>query len=177
MTTNTAIEAGTSAPVGTGVSTLTPSHLVLHCSATVDGRSYSWDAIRRYHVDTLGWSDIGYHAGVEMVGRRLVMVRGRPWTQQGAHCAAAGRNRDSLGLCVVGRYDIYPPSPELHRAVCRALAWICVVAGIAPEMISGHREWDARKTCPGTAWDLDATRVEVGKLVRHSDVPALAINL
>lgn len=150
---------------------------MLHASATEDGRTYSWDAIRRYHVETLGWADIGYHAGLELVGRRMVLVRGRAWDTPGAHCKAAGRNSDSLGLCVVGRYDIYPPAPELHAAVCRVLAWMCVSEGIPPEMISGHREWEPHKTCPGTAWDLDATRAEVAHLVRHADIPALAVEL
>ena len=39
------------------------NHIVVHCSATPEGKDYSIDTIRKWHTDR-GWRDIGYHAVV-----------------------------------------------------------------------------------------------------------------
>lgn len=142
-------------------------HIVLHCSDTEDGSSLSWPAIRRYHCDVRGWSDIGYHLGIEDLDGCYVLLAGRLPTREGAHCRAAGRNRDSLGVCVVGRYERHPPPTALMTVVAQVLATLALTYQIQLSNIRGHREWDAGKTCPGMAWDLDLTRALVGDHVRH----------
>jgi len=34
--------------------------VIIHCSATPEGRDVSLDTIRQWHIKR-GWSDIGYH--------------------------------------------------------------------------------------------------------------------
>ncbi len=35
--------------------------IIIHCSATPEGRNFTVDEIRDWHVNGNGWSDIGYH--------------------------------------------------------------------------------------------------------------------
>lgn len=142
-----------------------PDKLILHCSATPDGESYSWDAIRRYHIEVNGWVDIGYHYGLEHYGNKLIILRGRmPW-EMGAHCRAAGRNRDSLGVCVVGQFDDMPPEPVVYEAAVRLLAGLCWTFHIEPRNVYGHREFESMKTCPGAKWNLAQTREDIDRLL------------
>ena len=41
--------------------------IVLHCSATIEGKEYSVDTIRKWHTNK-GWSDIGYHYVIQLDG-------------------------------------------------------------------------------------------------------------
>ena len=48
--------------------------VIIHCSATPEGRDVKTETIRQWHLDK-GWSDIGYHYVIELdgsinVGRR-----------------------------------------------------------------------------------------------------------
>jgi hypothetical protein len=156
---------------------LVPRRIVLHCSDTEDGPGNNWQAIRKYHTDPKpggrGFVEIGYHFGIEQIGGRLALLAGRHPYVMGAHCAAAGRNHDSLGICVVGDFDDDPPPLRLVGVVTSVLALLCVMHGIAPETISGHREWEPGKTCPGAKWDMEFTRAMVGERLgrlRHSGV-------
>lgn len=137
-----------------------PDRIVIHCSATDDSPGKDADAIRAYHK-SLGWDDIGYHFLIEDIGGRAVMVAGRSPQFEGAHCKAAGRNRDSLGVCVVGDFDKAPAPPQLFYRAARLVALLCFCHGIAPAMVSGHREWEPRKTCPGRHFDLVEFRAAV----------------
>lgn len=143
------------------MSILIPSKIILHCSATADSDSLSWEAIRRYHVDTLGWDDIGYHYGVEYYNSELIYKRGRLPHIMGAHCKAAGRNRDSLGVCVVGKFDDVAPSDDKFDAAACLVANLCFVFGIDPDNVYGHSQFEPHKTCPGKKWNMDLFRGEV----------------
>lgn len=140
--------------------------LILHCSDTEDGSGGDWDAIRDYHMTAEEdggpkggpWEDVGYHFGIELVGTEYVIRRGRPVQMVGAHCHAEGRNRDSIGVCVVGKFDVHPPSFRLHAVVAGLLATLCLIYGIDPDHVKGHREFEPGKTCPGSAWRMDVTR-------------------
>ena len=142
---------------------LVPSKIILHCSATNDTDSLSWEAIRRYHVDRRGWKDIGYHYGIEYVDGGVHLLRGRPWFEKGAHCKAAGRNFDSLGVCTVGKFETPPPA-DIYQATVRVLSTLCYTFWVSPDDVYGHREFEKYKTCPGAGWDLDKLRADIRAL-------------
>ncbi|MFJ9865570.1 peptidoglycan-binding protein [Streptomyces sp. NPDC101165] len=53
--------------------------------------------IQNYHMDSNGWSDIGYNFLVDTEGR---IFEGRGWYVQGAH--AYGHNTSHIGVCFIG---------------------------------------------------------------------------
>ena len=73
--------------------------IVIHCSATREGKDYDVKTIRGWHVQR-GFKDIGYHFLVHLDG---TIERGRPIDQAGAH--AKGYNDESIGVCYVGGLD------------------------------------------------------------------------
>ena len=70
--------------------------IILHCSATREGRDYSVATIRKWHTDK-GWRDIGYHYVIQLDG---TINTGRPVEMTGAH--VRGHNKDSIGICYIG---------------------------------------------------------------------------
>ncbi len=56
--------------------------IIVHCTATQEGKEISVDTIRKWHVDGRGWSDIGYHYIISLDGLTEV---GRPIERSGAH--------------------------------------------------------------------------------------------
>ena len=95
----------------------------IHHSLTKDSGTVSWNAIRHYHMNTKGWRDIGYHFGIEQVGRldseAFEIFVGRPLTMNGAH--ARGLNSKQIGVCMVGNYDSVAPRKEMLIKLVRYL--------------------------------------------------------
>lgn len=138
--------------------------IIIHCTASDDDPSLNFDNIRDYHTRDRGWSDIGYHAVIEVVDGVAVTVLGRPWHVQGAH--AAGHNHDTLGFAVVhdGEGEV-PPSlwNELLFRVCDA----CIQYGIPANNVIGHRELPGvTKACPGKRFDMERFRTAVRAVLR-----------
>lgn len=137
-----------------------PKKVIVHHSLTKDSTTVSWGAIRRYHTQTLGWKDCGYHAGVELVksGNESYyeILMGRTWDIQGAH--SKGQNHNSLGICFVGNYDKEePPRAMLIVGVKIIRLWMKLY-NIAVSDILGHRDFLGYKSCPGTQFDLEKLR-------------------
>jgi N-acetylmuramoyl-L-alanine amidase len=70
--------------------------IVVHCSATPNGKHFDVDTIRSWHAER-GFKDIGYHFVIYTDGS---VVPGRPLEKIGAH--ALGYNESSVGVCLVG---------------------------------------------------------------------------
>lgn len=132
--------------------------IVLHHSLTRDGVALAdTHAIRRYHIETNGWQDIGYHLVQERIGDRPTVVIGRPWPISGAH--APGRNHDSLGYCLVGDFDAAPPDPATWECALQTVRWLLVCFRLEPTAVYGHHEVTPHRTCPGSRFDLAAFRL------------------
>ena len=71
--------------------------IIIHCSATPEGRNLDFEACRHDHIHHRGFSDIGYHFYITRNGE---IHRGRPIEKMGAHCK--NHNRHSVGICYEG---------------------------------------------------------------------------
>lgn len=69
--------------------------LIIHCSDSPFSY-HGLEAIRGWHVNERGWSDIGYHYVIERSGE---LKKGRKESKRGAH--TLGHNSD-IGLCLCG---------------------------------------------------------------------------
>lgn len=142
------------------------THLIVHHSATPDGQTFSWGAIRKFHVEQRGWRDIGYHLGTELVGDYYENVLGRGWDDHGAHCPEGGMNAIGLGWCIVGNFDILKPNPKLWEHIVKTGRFLVRFLRIPPENILGHSEAQAKwgtasKTCPGKSFDMNLLRKDL----------------
>ena len=70
--------------------------IILHCTATAEGKDYSVETIRQWHLKR-GFSDIGYHY---LIGLDGTIHLGRDVFKQGAH--TKGENKTSIGVAYVG---------------------------------------------------------------------------
>lgn len=73
--------------------------LIIHCSATPEGRDFTVEDIDRCHRQR-GFRCIGYHYVIYRDGS---IHPGRPVACEGAHCL--GHNADSIGICYIGGVD------------------------------------------------------------------------
>jgi hypothetical protein len=137
------------------VALLKPTSIIIHHSATPDCDLLSWHAIEQYHRKQ-GWSDIGYHAGIEQVRGDYVCLFGRPDTLPGAH--TRGQNSRSLGFVFVGNFDDTEPERRmLALAARRVLAPWCLRFDLTPSSIVPHSDY-AAKSCPGKRFDMATLR-------------------
>ncbi|MGC9494680.1 peptidoglycan recognition protein family protein [Streptomyces sp. WG7] len=126
-------------------------------------------SIYRYHVNSMGWRDVGYNFLVDKCGK---IYEGRAGGVSkavlGAH--TLGFNSNSMGIAVLGTYTSKKPSSAAVKAVARLTAWKLGLYGMNPRgktylksgggnlygkgknvrlnVISGHRDGFAT-SCPG----------------------------
>jgi len=125
------------------------NRVILHCSATPEGREVSVETIREWHTDPpprgRGWSDIGYHYVIHLNGEIEI---GRPIEVQGAH--VSGENEDSIGICYIGGVDA-ANEPKDTMTVLQAIAFVEIVKSLrlifGKLSIHGHNEFST-KACP-----------------------------
>jgi len=119
---------------------------------TKDSETVSWGAIRKYHID-MGFKEIGYHYGVELLRDSHEILLGRMPDEVGAH--TKGHNTDSIGICFVGNFDLIAPSKEAWQLGLKLVRFLYRTYNIGKESIFGHRNFNSHKTCPGLLFDVD----------------------
>lgn len=96
------------------------TELILHCSATPEGKDFSTTDIDRWHK-ARGFKMIGYHYVIRLDG---TIEQGRPLEMTGAHCK--GHNAHSIGICYIGgstpRAARRTPAPR-HRKIHSGLSF------------------------------------------------------
>jgi hypothetical protein len=104
-------------------------------------RDVSAEEIHKWHIDK-DYGGIGYHFVIRKNG---VIERGRAEDLWGAHCL--NQNHDTIGICVVGDFDIQPEVPQAQLYSLKELVdLLCKKYPI--KGIYGHRDLKAT-TCPG----------------------------
>lgn len=135
----------------------TINEIIVHCTATPEGKDYTVDDIRRWHTMPVskggrGWSDIGYHYIIDRYGH---VYEGRDVDVSGAHCT--GHNSHSIGVAYVGGCARNGRDPMDTRTLAQKTALLHLLSDlleIYPKAkIHGHRDF-AAKACPS----FDATK-------------------
>ena len=124
--------------------------IIVHCSATPEGKHYSVATIRKWHLKR-GWRDIGYHFVIDLEGN---VEEGRPIEMTGAH--TKGENFDSIGICYIGGVEKDRDengewvakdtrTPEQKEALEDLL---CRLKGLySKAVVYGHNDFSS-KACP-----------------------------
>jgi len=119
--------------------------IILHCTATPEGKHFDVDTIRRWHVKDRGWKDIGYHYVIYLDGS---VHEGRPLEQVGAH--TSGHNSDSIGVVYVGGVDNNGKAKDTLNE-SQETAMVNLIKSLREEhgymSLHGHNEF-AAKACP-----------------------------
>ncbi len=121
------------------------TEIIIHCSATPEGRKVTTDQIDRWHKER-GFKKIGYHYVIYLDGS---IHEGRKEEEIGAH--TVGHNTNSIGICYVGGCAKDGRTPKDTRtdaqknALCGLLSEL--VKKYPNASIHGHREF-ANKACP-----------------------------
>ncbi|MDE6317201.1 MAG: N-acetylmuramoyl-L-alanine amidase [Muribaculaceae bacterium] len=121
------------------------SKIILHCTATPEGRDFSVAQIKEWHL-ARGFSDIGYHYVIYRDGSVNI---GRPEAVAGAHCT--GQNSCSIGIAYVGGCAADGKTPKDTRTSEQKSALHKLVAELQKKYpgasIHCHYEF-ANKACP-----------------------------
>ena len=122
--------------------------IIIHCSATPEGKSLSAEACRQDHILHRGFRDIGYHFYITQDG---VLHHCRPVSEIGAH--VRGFNRHSIGICYEGGLDENGRPADTRTTAQRfaLLDLLTILKHQYPEaQILGHYQLSATiyKACP-----------------------------
>ena len=119
--------------------------IIIHCSATKEGRDISAETIRSWHMKGRGWRDIGYHFVIELDGS---LKEGRPLHKVGAH--TKGENANSIGICYVGGVDSDNKAKDTRRKDQKS-TMKKIIEGLEEQFpeatVHGHNEFSS-KSCP-----------------------------
>lgn len=120
--------------------------IIIHCSATPEGREVSVKTIRKWHLQRR-FSDIGYHYVIHLDG---TIETGRPIEKNGAHCSY--NNIGSIGICYVGGMDKDMKKAKDTRTQAQKNSLIKLMHELIYKYnkdmtIHGHNEFSNKK-CP-----------------------------
>ena len=111
--------------------------IVIHCSATPNGRHHTAQDIHRQHKER-GIDVIGYHYLIRVHG---IIDNGRPEYWSGTH--ASGHNKGSIGVCMIGTDNYNEQQWRNLRTLIAKLSF-----KYQDVKVIGHNEI-SKKTCPG----------------------------
>ena len=126
------------------------NEIIIHCSATPEGKDFTVADIDRWHRQR-GFNSIGYHWVIYRNGMR---AKGRDESIIGAHCT--GHNSHSIGVCYIGGIAGDGKTPKDTRTNEQKTALRSILVELRHRYpnakIHSHRDY-AKKACPS----FDAT--------------------
>ncbi len=176
----------------------TPTHTVVHHGASPDSYTDGYAIVRsywNYHVNTNGWSDIGYNYLFDKYGNFFQGRHNPNLPNQDVHAAHAGyANTYSIGLNFLGNSDAVntaPTEPQIQKC-CEFLAWWYDYKGFDPlssasilnqagtewitlPRICGHKDVNpGGTTCPGNALYalLSSLRTQTAQIITDCTTPS-----
>ena len=128
-------------------STRTINYLVVHCSATPEGKPFIVKDIEQWH-QARGFKGIGYNYVIYLDG---TVHEGRDVNLIPAHIE--GHNKDSIGICYIGGCDTSGKKPKDTRTPAQKTALIELLKALKKlypnAKILGHRDFaGVKKACP-----------------------------
>lgn len=120
--------------------------IIIHCSATPEGRNYSFLDCKTDHIRNRHFTDIGYHFYITRDGE---IYRGRPLERNGAHCKT--HNSHSIGICYEGGLDEHGNPADTRTLLQRGslLALIRELTLLFPKaVVVSHHDLNPMKSCP-----------------------------
>lgn len=135
-------------------------YLVIHCTATKEGREVSSNEIRHWHTDPVskggrGWKQVGYTDMIHLDGKVERLVNNNedanvdPWEVTNG---AAGYNSVSRHVVYVGGLASDGKTPKDTRTAAQKIALAKYVRDFHhhhPDVrIVGHRDLNKAKACP-----------------------------
>lgn len=135
------------------------TEIILHCSATIEGKDFTVDDIRKWHKAN-GWSDIGYHY---VIYRNGSVNKGRDESISGAH--TVNHNSNSIGICYIGGCDksMKPKdtrTSEQKKALIELVHSLLTKYKLKIDNVHCHNEY-ANKACP--SFKIEDFRKEYNK--------------
>ncbi|KAK7484943.1 hypothetical protein BaRGS_00023863 [Batillaria attramentaria] len=101
---------------------------------------------QNYHMDTHGWSDIGYNF---VVGEDGNAYAARGWNEIGAH--TYGYNSNGIAICIIGDFTSRVPNDAALHTVRQLIQCGLDHGHISPSYtLKGHRDV-GQTACPGDA--------------------------
>ena len=139
-----------------------PTEIVIHHSGGQDGPEDNTAGIRRWHMGTPPngpadgpYRDIAYNVLVEKIGDTYEAIMGRPWDWNGAH--TLGHNEKSLGICLIGNFNLDPPPSEQLAMAAKIVAFWMRLYSIPVTEIYPHKALN-QTSCPGDSFDMAALK-------------------
>ena len=121
--------------------------IVIHHAGFPDAdKDSSAEEIHKFHQEVNHWAGIGYHYVIRKDG---TIEQGRRPKAVGAH--AYKHNKNSVGICVAGNFEIGKPLPVQMDSLKLLTSWLCQKYKLDPMgkgVIVGHRNLNDTD-CPG----------------------------
>lgn len=124
-----------------------PKEIILHCSATAEGKDYTVAKIDEWHKQK-GFKKIGYHY---VIYRDGTIHKGREEWETGAH--TVNHNSKSIGICYIGGLDKNGKTakdtrtPEQKKSMYKLVNSLMEKYKLSLNDVHGHYEF-AAKACP-----------------------------